>query len=244
MKVLVTGSDGFVGKNLCVALDTLSDVTVCGYDWDSEPDALPQMTADCDFVFHLAGVTHPLDASQLAQNFSAASYLTDCLSQSRNRVPIVFASSVQAQCNTPYGQSMREAERVLLEYGKESGAKVLVYRLCSVFGRWCRPHCSNVVATLCDAAANGRVLPITDPEQTVRLVYIDDVVNEFLRILYAHGDTASGIYPVLPVASVLAGWLACRIAGFAAGQPTLYAHDTDNPLVKKLYETYASYLPG
>ncbi len=243
MNVLVTGSNGFVGKNLCAALGAQSDVTVRGYDWDSEPDALPQMTADCDFVFHLAGVTRPHDTSELAQNFSAALYLTDCLNQNHNRAPIVFASSVRAQYDTPYGQCLREIERVLLEYGKQSGALVLIYRLCSVFGRWCRPCYNSPVATMCDAAANGRVLPIADPDAVIRLVYIDDVTNEFLRVLYTHGDTASGIYPVLPVSSVSAGWLACRIAAFATGQPVLRDLGTQNALLKKLYDTYISYLP-
>lgn len=129
MKVLVTGSEGFVGKNLCASLRMQSDVTVYGYDKDSEPDALPKLTADCDFVFHLAGVNRPDDTSQFAQNFSITSYLTDCLKQNNNPAPIVFASSVQAQCDNPYGQSKREAERLLLEYGQQCGTKVLVYRL-------------------------------------------------------------------------------------------------------------------
>lgn len=244
MRVLVTGSEGFVGKNLCTSLRTQSDVTVYAYDKDSEPDALPRLTADCDFVFHLAGVNRPDDTSQFAQNFSITSYLTDCLKQNNNLAPIVFASSVQAQCDNPYGQSKREAERLLLEYGQQCGTKVLVYRLSNVFGKWCRPQYNSVVATFCDAAANGRVLPVNDPAATVRLVYIDDVVAEFLRVLHRHGEMPSDIYAVQPSTPVTVGWLACRIAGFAAERTTLCTPDVGDPLIKKLYSTYLTYLPA
>lgn len=244
MRVLVTGSDGFIGKNLCVALSTLSDVTVLKYDRDNEESDLLQYTKNCDFVFHLAGVNRPDDLSQFAQNYSFTSLLIECLKQNNNSAPILFASSIQAQNQNPYGQSKREAERLLFEYGEQSGSKVFVYRLGNVFGKWCRPRYNSVVATFCDAAANGRILPVNDPDAVVRLVYIDDVVAEFVRVMNARDTISSGIYAVHPTEAVTVGYLACCIAGFSDARANHAAPDMGNPLIKKLYSTYLSYLPA
>ncbi len=243
MTVLVTGAHGFIGKNLCAALRTLGNIVVYEYDKDSGPAQLVQYAADCDFIFHLAGVNRPDDPAQFVQNQDVTALLIKCLQQAKNYAPIVFASSIQAQYNTPYANSKRAAERLLLEYGHAHGTRVLIYRLGNVFGKWSRPNYNSVVATFCSAAAKGQVLPVNDPDAVARLVYIDDVVDEFLRTLRLFTEMPSGIYAVHPIEAVTVGWLACCIAGFPQARTRGTLPDMGHLLTKRLYSTYLSHLP-
>ena len=203
MRVLVTGAKGFVGKNLCWALKNIRDGKdrtrpdlkideVWEYDIDSVPEQLSEWCQKADFVFNLAGVNRPKDQSEFMQgNFGFASTLLDTLKKFGNRCPVMLSSSQQASLtgrfgNSEYGRSKKAGEDLFLEYGKETGAKVLVYRFPNLFGKWCRPNYNSAVATFCNAIANDLPYTVNDPSVELELLYIDDLITEMLDALEGH----------------------------------------------------------
>ena len=200
MKILVTGAKGFVGKNLCWALKNIQagkDKTHPGltvdavfeYDLDSTPEELDAWCKECDFVFNLAGVNRPKEQSEFMEgNFGFASTLLDTLKKYGNTCPVMLSSSQQASLtgrfgNSEYGRSKKAGEDLFLEYGKETGAKVLVYRFPNLFGKWCRPNYNSAVATFCNAFANDLPYTVNDPSVELELLYIDDLVDEMIACL-------------------------------------------------------------
>ena len=200
MKVLVTGAKGFVGKNLCWALKNIQagkDKTHPGltieavyeYDLDSTPEELDAWCRECDFVFNLAGVNRPQNQEEFMQgNFGFASTLLDTLKKYNNRCPVMLSSSQQASLtgrfgNSEYGRSKKAGEDLFLQYEKETGAKVLIYRFPNLFGKWCRPNYNSAVATFCNAFANDLPYTVNDPSVELELLYIDDLVDEMIRAL-------------------------------------------------------------
>ena len=197
MKILVTGAKGFVGKNLCWALKNIQagkDKTHPGltveavyeYDLDSTPEELDVWCKDCDFVFNLAGVNRPKEQSEFMEgNFGFASTLLDTLKKYGNACPVMLSSSQQASLtgrfgNSEYGRSKKAGEDLFLDYSKETGAKVLVYRFPNLFGKWCRPNYNSAVATFCNAFANDLPYTVNDPSVELELLYIDDLVDEMI----------------------------------------------------------------
>lgn len=200
MKILVTGAKGFAGKNLCAQLKNIKDGKarcygdlvideVFEYDIDSTPEELDQYCAQADFVFNLAGVNRPKDQSEfMAGNFGFASTLLDTLKKHKNTCPVMLSSSQQASLtgrfgNSEYGRSKKAGEELFLEYGKKTGAKVLVYRFPNLFGKWCRPNYNSAVATFCNAFANDLPYTVNDPSVELELLYIDDLVEEMIACL-------------------------------------------------------------
>ncbi len=200
MKILVTGAKGFVGKNLCAQLKNIrdgkarfyGDLTVSNiyeYDLDSSEQDLDRWCAECDFVFNLAGVNRPKDSSEFMEgNFGFASRLLDTLRKHKNRCPVMLSSSQQASLtgrfgNSEYGRSKKAGEDLFLNYGVETGAKVLVYRFPNLFGKWCRPNYNSAVATFCNAFANDLPFTVNDPTVELELLYIDDLVDEMIGCL-------------------------------------------------------------
>lgn len=200
MKILVTGAKGFVGKNLCAQLNNIKDgkarcygdVTVEAvfeYDLDSTPEELNQWCGEADFVFNLAGVNRPQNQEEFMQgNFGFASTLLDTLKKHKNTCPVMLSSSQQASLtgrfgNSEYGRSKKAGEDLFLEYGRETGAKVLVYRFPNLFGKWCRPNYNSAVATFCNAFANDLPYTVNDPSVELELLYIDDLVDEMIAAL-------------------------------------------------------------
>ena len=200
MKILVTGAKGFVGKNLCAQLNNIKDgkarcygdVTVEAvfeYDLDSTLEELNQWCAEADFVFNLAGVNRPQNQEEFMQgNFGFASTLLDTLKKHKNTCPVMLSSSQQASLtgrfgNSEYGRSKKAGEDLFLEYGRETGAKVLVYRFPNLFGKWCRPNYNSAVATFCNAFANELPYTVNDPSVELELLYIDDLVDEMIACL-------------------------------------------------------------
>ena len=200
MNILVTGAKGFAGKNLCAQLKNIKDGKarcygdlvideVFEYDIDSTPEELDQYCAQADFVFNLAGVNRPKDQSEfMAGNFGFASTLLDTLKKHKNTCPVMLSSSQQASLtgrfgNSEYGRSKKAGEELFLEYGKETGAKVLVYRFPNLFGKWCRPNYNSAVATFCNAFANDLPYTVNDPSVELELLYIDDLVEEMIACL-------------------------------------------------------------
>lgn len=200
MKILVTGAKGFVGRNLCANLRNiqegkdrrfpeLSIEAVYEYDIDNTAEELDRWCAEADFVFNLAGVNRPQNQEEFMQgNFGFASTLLDTLKKHKNTCPVMLSSSQQASLtgrfgNSEYGRSKKAGEDLFLEYGRETGAKVLVYRFPNLFGKWCRPNYNSAVATFCNAFANDLPYTVNDPSVELELLYIDDLVDEMIAAL-------------------------------------------------------------
>lgn len=200
MKILVTGAKGFVGKNLCCQLNNIKEGKarcygglqvdeVFEYDIDSTPEQLDSWCGECDFVFNLAGVNRPKDNDEFMKgNFGFASTLLDTLKKHHNTCPVMLSSSQQASLtgrfgNSEYGRSKKAGEDLFLEYGKETGAKVLVYRFPNLYGKWCRPNYNSAIATFCNNIANGLPIQVNDRSVQMEVLYIDDLVEEMIGAL-------------------------------------------------------------
>ena len=256
MKILVTGAHGFVGKNLCVALYNIangkdktrgidSDITVFEYDIDTDKALLDTFCKECDFVFHLAGVNRPQNTEEFMQgNFGFTSVLLQTLKKYNNTCPVMISSSIQAALDNPYGVSKKAGEDLLFSYANETGAKVLVYRLPNVFGKWCRPNYNSAVATFCNNIANDLPIQVNDPSVNMTLVYIDDVVDELINALKGE-ENRNDDYCFVPVEhKITLGEIVDLIYSFSNQPKDLIMPEIPlGSFAKKLYSTYLSYLP-
>ena len=215
MRILVTGAKGFVGKNLCSQLNNIKEGkarcygdlqidAVYEYDIDSTPEQLDEWCKECDFVFNLAGVNRPKDPEEFMKgNFGFASTLLNNLKKYNNNCPVMISSSIQATLagrfgTSEYGKSKKAGEELMFEYGKETGAKVLVYRFPNLFGKWCRPNYNSAIATFCNNIANDLPIQVNDRSVEMEILYIDDLVDEMIGALKgeAHYCTYDGLDPV------------------------------------------------
>lgn len=244
MKILVTGAKGFVGKNIIAKLGNQGYRDIVEHDLDTDATLLDQYAANCDFIYHLAGVNRPQDESEFdAGNRGFTSTLLQLLKKHRNTCPIVFSSSIQAERDNPYGKSKKDGENELFAYAEATGARVMIYRLPNLFGKWCRPNYNSVVATLCHNIARNLDITISDPKVQLTLCYIDDLVAELIRALEGN-PTKDGIYCYVPIMhQVRLGDLAELLSSFREGRESLSIPDMQNDLTRKLYSTYLSYLP-
>ncbi|PJJ96600.1 capsular biosynthesis protein [Lysobacteraceae bacterium NML91-0213] len=243
MRILLTGADGFIGKNLRVALAERSDREVLAVTRATTDAELVAAVINADAVIHLAGVNRPRDAAEFVTgNSGFTARLCNALRDAGRAVPVAFASSIQAEHDNPYGNSKRAAEERLFAHADETGAPVAVYRLPNVFGKWCRPDYNSAVATFCHNLARGLPIKINDPGATVRLVYVDDVVAELLRFLSAPPQGAI-FAEVAPVYESTVGELARQIQAFADVRQSLITERVGEGLIRALYATYLSYLP-
>ena len=182
MKVLVTGAKGFIGKNLITELERRENVTVLPFDIDTDRTLLDEYCRDCDFVYNLAGVNRPEKVEEFMEgNFGFATTLVENLKKYKNTCPIMDSSSIQAALENPYGKSKKAGEDMLFSYGKEVGADIYIYRFPNVFGKWCRPNYNSAVATFCHNIAHDLPIQVNDRSTLMRLVYIDDVVEELME---------------------------------------------------------------
>ncbi|MDD6484998.1 MAG: capsular polysaccharide biosynthesis protein CapF [Clostridiales bacterium] len=254
MKILITGSGGFVGKNLVSRLENIrdgkdkthsSDIELMLYDIDTKEELLDTYARECDFVFHLAGVNRPKEESEFMEgNFGFTSRLLELLEKHGSTAPVLVTSSIQAQLDNPYGRSKREGEKLIFDYGKRRGIRTCVYRLENVFGKWCRPNYNSAVATFCHNIANGLPIKVNDREHMMRLVYIDDVTKEFIRALDGEENRCEdGFCRVPQVHEAALGEIADLLYSFKESRSTLAVSDMGDEFTKKLYSTYLSYLP-
>lgn len=242
MKVLVTGANGFIGRNLCLSLARRADVELIRFDLDTPARSLDQGLAEAELVFHLAGVDLPDHVEDFHKgNAELTRKLCARLAAVGSRAKVVFSSSAQAELDTPYGISKRAAEESIHAYAEKTGAAGVVYRLASVFGKWDRAH-HSLTANLCHEIANGRSVELPDAGQTLELCYIDDVVTAFTAEL---GDARGGfrLGPALPSHPLTLGELAALLRGFRDARQTLLPPDFTRPLIRALYATYLSHLP-
>lgn len=244
MKILVTGAMGFVGKNLVLELKNRGYEDIFCYDVNSSEEELEKYTKECEFVFHLAGVNRPKDQKEFMEgNFGFTSLLLEKLKKYSNKAPILISSSIQASLSNPYGESKKAGEDLIFAYGKENDVKVFVYRLPNVFGKWCRPNYNSAVATFCHNIANNLPITVNDPDVVMNLVYIDDVVNEFINALENKANKDDNYCKIPVVHTIKLGEIAQMIKGFKKSRESLIVPDQENEFSKKLYATYLSYLP-
>lgn len=244
MKILVTGAEGFVGRNLAAELKNQGHEDLLLYSRKNTSADLERFAQECDFVFHLAGVNRPeKEEDFLKGNHGLVSELLSFLKKHGNRAPIVVTSSIQAERDNPYGRSKKAGEDLVFEYARQTGCDVFVYRLVNLFGKWSRPNYNSVVATFCHNIARNLEVQVNDPDAKLELCYIDDVLEEFKRAS-AGQPTQDGKFCRVPEThTVTVGELADKIRLFKESRQNFELPDMKDPLTKKLYSTYLSYLP-
>lgn len=273
MNILVTGAQGFVGKNLVANLRNIAQgknrtrpnlhiEEIFEYDLDTDPALLEEYCARADFVFHLAGVNRPQNNEEFMEgNFGFSSTLLETLKQTGNKCPVLLSSSIQATLigrygKSDYGRSKLAGEELFFAYGQETGAPVLVYRFPNLFGKWCRPNYNSVVATFCYNLSHDLPIQVNDPSTQLELLYIDDLVEELLDALEGHPHRCDyeGLMPLLkedgkycyasPTHQVTLGEIVELLESFKAQPQTLVLPEIPpDSFAKKLYSTYLSYLP-
>lgn len=241
--VLVTGSKGFVGRNLLVELSRHEDVTVLDFDVDDNMETLAGFLKEADTIFHLAGVNRPKNIDEFAEgNTGLTQTIVSLLAECGRTPAIVMSSSTQAALDNPYGLSKKAAEDVLFEYAAGTGAPVYVYRLTNVFGKWSRPNYNSVVSTFCYNISHGLDINISDPANIIELVYIDDVIAEFAGVLSGKVKSSSQCLSASPTYRITLGELAERIYRLRDIRASLVIPDLADDFTKKLHATYLSYL--
>ena len=243
MKVLVTGADGFLGKNLCVHFEE-KNIQVLKFLRDSELNLLEENVSKADAIIHLAGENRPEDPRAFEKvNVGLTKTLCDLVPKFSKNIPIVFASSIQAGLDNAYGSSKLTAEEALINLGKNLDINLAIYRLPGVFGKWCKPNYNSVVATFCHNIANGLPIYINDPTTKLKLVYVDDVVDSFFNFVSNPNSSPESYYVIHNEYEISLAGLVDQINSFKNVKESLVADDVGTGLTRALYSTYLSYLP-
>ena len=242
--VLVTGSEGFIGKNLIVRLRKLENVAIKSFDKEDNIDTLNKLLWESDFMFHLAGVNRPENIEEFEKvNAGLTTTLIKLLEEVDNKIPIVITSSIQAELDNPYGQSKKIAEDELVKYAERNSVPIYIYRLPNVFGKWSKPNYNSVVSTFCYNISHNLEITISDPEKELELVYIDDVINEFVSLLNREDrDFHKYYYNIKRTFKVTLGELADKLYEIRDIRNTLIVPDFSDIFMKFLHTTYLSYL--
>lgn len=251
-RVLITGAHGFIGKNLCVRLGELPGYVVSTFVRDDDVNKLPALVAQADVVVHLAGENRPADSGAFAKvntglTVAICNAIAAQVPSGGRRVPLVLASSTQAERANPYGQSKLAAEQAVEALARDTGNPAVIYRLPGVFGKWCKPNYNSVVATFCHNIARGMPIQINDPSASLQLAYVDDVVSSLVAAVDAlllpdAAGVSQGV--VAPLYTTTLGELAAQIQAFGDCRTTLMSERVGTGLVRALYATYVSYLPN
>lgn len=243
MNILVTGSNGFVGKNLVSTLNQLGH-TILTYDQDNTLTELDLFTKSCDFVVHLAGINRTTDSKEFYDgNSNLTNHICTLLRKNNNKSPILVSSSIQAELVNDYGKSKKEGERYLIEHSEKNDSKVYIYRFSNLFGKWSKPNYNSVIATWCYNVSRNIPIQINDENIILNLEYIDDVVNEVVRAI--HGKPNIINYPFCEVKekySINLGDLAKLILSFKEQRKNFELPNLDNKFEKHLYSTFLSYM--
>lgn len=261
MNILVTGAKGFVGKNLVFTLKNIKEGkdnrfpgltidNIFEYDIDTGLANLDEFCQKTDFVFNLAGVNRPKDNSDFMKgNCDFVSILIANLQKYKNKSPIMISSSIQAAqegrfLGSEYGKSKKAGEELLFEYSRKTGAKVLIYRLPNIFGKWSRPNYNSAVATFCNNVANDLPIQVNDPTVELQLVYIDDLIEELIQALLGNENNVGQYCQVSKTHSATVGFVAETIKSFPKIRESFEVPCFSDPLVSKLYSTWLSFLPA
>ncbi len=245
MKILITGADGFIARNLRLRLAELGGFEVRSFSRNTPPSELPTLVQGVGAVVHLAGVNRPQDPAEFEHgNAGLTRQLCEALAAHSPGAAVLLSSSTQADRDSPYGASKRAAEDAVRTHGRVTGAQVYVWRLPNVFGKWSRPNYNSAVATFCHNIARGLPITVNDPAAAVNLVYVDDVIATWLPLLQAlaRGERP-GFSEVTPVYSTTVGELATHIQAFRESRQTLVSERVGTGFVRALYSTYVSFLP-
>lgn len=240
MKVLVTGAKGFIGKNLVARLKYEDDVEITEFDADDDLNEMLSNIDKYDFIFHLAGINRPKDVSEFYKgNSDLTSSIINTLIEKKLNIPIVFTSSIQAALDNDYGKSKKQAEDALLKYDNS-----IIYRLHNVFGKWCRPNYNSVIATFCYNIANDIKITIDDENKELELVYVDDIVNEFIKIMKGGSPSQEEdrICYIVPRYKKTLGYIADLIKSFKVDMESINVPETGDDFIKKLFATFVSYI--
>lgn len=241
MRVLVTGANGFIGKNLIVHLRE-QHIESLSFTRDMTQGDLVESLIGVDFVFHLAGINRPKEVAEFAEgNTGLTEQLCDAIRASGRKIPVLYTSSIQAEADNPYGMSKLAAEDALVALEKDTGSSVYLFRLPNVFGKWSRPNYNSAVATFCHNIANDLPVQINDPSALIHLVYVDDVVQKFLSIL---NEQPKGVVrpEISPEYTITVGDLASRIKQFKTSNGSMSTEAVGTGLTRALFSTYLSFL--
>jgi UDP-2-acetamido-2,6-beta-L-arabino-hexul-4-ose reductase len=249
-KVLITGIDGFIGRNLRQHLSERSDVQMFLFDRKQEFNELKGMVSQADVIFHLAGINRPQDPAEFVSGNVGLTHELLALIETRIRnsgtkIPVVLTSSIQATTDNAYGNSKRKAEELVFEFAERTGTDAVVFRLPNVFGKWCRPNYNSAVATFCHNIARGLPIQINDPNAVLNLIYIDDLMEQFIKILDGYGcerDTF-GFAKLETTYLTTVGDVAAMIESFKQSRETMITDRVGVGLLRALHATYLSYLP-
>jgi len=242
-KVLITGSEGFVGKNLQVQLRRRGDIEIIPFDKEHSLDYLKEAVDKAEFIFHLAGENRPKDpANFMKVNKGLTETLTELVTQTGKKIPIAYTSSIQAELDNEYGKSKKAAEDVLISHSKEANAPVCIFRFPNLFGKWSRPNYNSVVSTFCYNIAHDLEISISDEKKEIELTYIDDVVDAFNQLLDIELDPKKHFYQVEKSFNITLGELAKKIYSFKEMRKTSILPDLSDEFTRDLYSTYLSYL--
>ena len=243
MKVLITGANGFIGKNLVAHLQERKDVEVLKFCHEDDMTSLGALVMKVDFIFHLAGINRPKSVDEFKTgNTDLTKALCASVSASGRNIPVVYTSSIQAELDNAYGSSKRDAEQALTALSAENGVDVHIFRLPNVFGKWARPNYNSAVATFCHNIVNDLPISINDANAKISLVYIDDVVSSFIAVMdgkHPAGSTAV----VEPNYSISVGELSSVLYAFKESRESMITERVGTGLVRALYSTYLSYMP-
>lgn len=243
MNVLVTGSKGFVGSNLVVWLNGLPDTRVFEFDQENTQEELAQALAEADYIVHLAGVNRPQSVDEFKTgNVDLTANICQQLLALGRSTPILLSSSIQAELDNPYGVSKRQAEEVLADYAQRSGARVVIFRLTNVYGKWSRPNYNSVVSTFCYNVANDLPISISDPAREIDFIHVDDVIRCFLAEVGVNAPGGVHYLDGKPSYPVTLGRLADLLRSFRHSRQSLLVPDFSDPFTHKLYSTFLSYL--
>ena len=242
MKILVTGSNGFIAKNLIEYLKIDKNIDVYLYNRNQSINILEAYVKEVDFIFHLAGVNRPDDVSEFYEgNSSLTKTIVDFLITDNKKTPILLSSSIQSSEDNDYGKSKLEAEKLLIEYSKVTGAKVYIYKLPNVFGKWSRPNYNSVISTWCHNIANNLEIQVNNRDVELSLVYIDDVVKSFVDKISHISD--SYYFEIDTIYKKTLGEIESLLYEFKSNRESLVIPKVASGFQRALYATYLSYLP-
>lgn len=241
MNILVTGADGFLGKNLCLRLVEAGFHKIIKITRATSEEQLIEGLVQADFVFHLAGINRPENDSEFETgNSEFTKKIVNVLATTDKKTPVMLSSSTQAVCENTYGQSKALAEKWITDYGKISKARYYIYRLPNVFGKWCKPGYNSFVATFCHNLANDKEISIHNPDAEVTMIYIDDFCSEMITLV--RDEKESGFRQISPIYPVTVGYVANMLNSFKKSRDTLITEEVGHGFVRALYSTWLSYL--